>query len=171
MPDELYQEYLNELAAQHEKSAMMENSSTKALLIAYQSNNGDEIKSITAAMMCLGGMHAPIKQCWEFLRSSERRDVYPGFGNSFEKGFPKRFTALWNLATELRFEELDQSVEKLVKFVREDTKKDIYPNLGFYTALAFVDTHYRDGIGFLIKSRIDAWNEIMKRLEYKRKHV
>lgn len=171
MPDELYQEYLNELAVQHKKSAMMENSSTQALIIAYQSNNGDVIKSYTAAMMCLGGMHAPIEQCWKFLREPSQKEIYPGFGNSFEKGFPKRFTALWNLATELKLNELHQSIESIVEFVRRDTKKDIYPNLGFYTALAFVDTHYRDGIGFLIKSRIDAWNEIMKRLEYKRKQV
>jgi hypothetical protein len=171
MPDELYQEYLNELAEQHRLSASLNNSSTQALAIAYQSNNCDEIKSIAAALMCLGGMHAPIKQAWEFLRQPKVMSVYPGFGNSFEKGFPQRFNALWNLSIELRLENLPYTVEEIVRFVRAKTNKDIWPNLGFYTALGFVDKHYRDAIGFLIKSRIDEWNNIMKQLDYKTKRV
>lgn len=171
MPDELYQEYLNELAEQHIISASSGNSSTQALMIAYQSNNCDEAKAIAAAIMCLGGMHAPIKQTWEFLRTPTKRVVYPGFGNSFEKGFPQRFTALWNLAIELRFKNLPETIENIVRFVRMQTNKDIWPNLAFYTALAFVDNHYRDGIAFIIKSRINEWNNIMKRLDYTTKKI
>lgn len=171
MPDELYQEYLIELEAQHRKSAAMNNSSTQALAIAYQSNNGDIVRSYTAAMMCLGGAHAPIQQTWEFLRNPTKRKVYPGFGNSFEKGFPQRFQPIWNLSIELRLEKLPSSVEEIVRFVKLQTGKDIWPNLAFYTALGFIDHHYRDAIGFIIKARIAEWNNIIKQLDHTTKKI
>jgi citrate synthase len=156
----------------HKKSCRRDNVSTVVLKTAWDGNDGDLYKSITAAMMTLGGIHAPIKQCYamigRYLRGEPIPDYYrvPGFGSSFCKGYPDVF--LNDLRDYISLNHFDvYSVEASAKVKLRTQGKDLYPNIAFYTAaVARIEGH---GILFceklLLEARVPEWIKILEEYE------
>src|SRR5688572_2577198 len=75
----------------HAQSALRQNVSS-VVLQQVAISSGDYTKAVSAALMSLGGMHAPLIDTWKLLTSDV--DIHaifganlkiPGWGNSFEK--------------------------------------------------------------------------------------
>lgn len=79
----------------HGESAMRENCSTQALLVAAAGSRSLP-QSLIAALSTLGERHAPLKETYDFLLQPNPEEVIgqiltvggkvPGWGNSFHKG-------------------------------------------------------------------------------------
>lgn len=162
------------LIAAHVAACHRDNSSTLILKSAFDSNGGDLIKSVTAALMSIGGLHAPIKQTYVMLRKilegKQECDVIcfyelvPGFGSSFikEDNDP--------LLESLRQEFIDNHLRyynigcRITSHLKQKTKHTLYPNLAFYTAcVAHIEGH---GVQFceriLIEARVPEWINILQ---------
>jgi len=156
----------------HRKSCRRDNVSTVVLRESWNSNGQDLYKSITAAMMTLGGIHAPIKRCYVMIGRHLRNepslpyDLVPGFGSSFFKGAIDPI--LYDLSDYInvnhtQYEDIAIKIHnKLI-----DQGKNLYPNIAFYTAaVAHIE---QQGILFcekvLIEARIPEWIKILQEYE------
>jgi citrate synthase len=153
----------------HKKSALRESSSTAILKASFDSNGGDLIKSITAAMMTLGGLHAPIKHVYSMLHKIQTTGIipeyihFPGFGSSFVKG--ELDPILYDLDDELRssHKEVHAWMQKItIRLQRRN--KIIYPNIAFFTAASALIEG--EGIIFcesvVLEARVPVWIQILK---------
>ena len=172
----------------HKTAAWRDNVSTSTLRTAYRVNGHDYIKSITAAMMMLGGMHAPVKQAYllihkiiRLLRSGSDEDtinvhieslltgydIIPGFGSHFFKGeadpiLNEISEAIKDTCHPLYFHVGDIIYKHLL-----NRGKLLYPNLAFYTAaVALVENRSMTLCEqYLIEARIVEWRKILERME------
>lgn len=164
--------YRQILLEKHAMLALRENSSTLVLSTAFQSNNGDLSKSICAALMCLGGKHAPLKLMYEVIehfKTEDEKDIdclIPGFGSSFYEG-----AELEDLDEELKVvfeneefpEELRRSLAIIIKMANK-INEDLMPNIAFYNSIY---TH-ASGIGInlceveFIEARIPVWIKLLQ---------
>lgn len=131
------------LNAAHEASALRRNISHEALILATV-GSGNYIQAITAAMMTLGGTHAPlIETCLlmqvdhpeEWARQAVRHGTrVPGWGNGFVKDGPD---PLWAEVDQMVREEAGPYMVKVdaVTAVLHEAGKMIYPNPSCYTAV------------------------------------
>lgn len=157
---------VNLLFDAHDRSALRGNVSHEALKLAAI-GSGDYFKSIAAALMTLGGLHAPLERTEAFLRSPDILvavdDILsaglriPGWGNSFVRGHDP----IWE-PVRLALQEFP--VSKTIEAVTQslhDRGKDIYPNPSCYTAaVAIVEGLEPGGIGeWLILGRLHAWTQ------------
>ena len=134
---------LSVLNAAHEASALRRNPSHEALILATV-GSGSYLQAITAAMMTLGGTHAPLVETCYFLKQAQpaesvpriislRRRI-PGWGNGFVKG---EADPIWTETDQVLREaapELMAKVEAVTTALHEAGKR-IYPNPSCYTAV------------------------------------
>jgi len=166
--------YFELLINAHEVAATRDNVSTHILLEAYHANGGDMIKSITAAMMTLGGLHGPIKQVYRILtRMRQGFDVQlaiehmgsckiPGFGSSFYKGTPD--PSLHELAREILGTEYASMCVTISEYLAMQGKV-LYPNISFYTGVAAMIEGVNPRLceKYLILSRLGAWIRLLEK--------
>ena len=165
----------NALADAHRSACHRDNISTVILKESWRGNGGDLMKSITSAMMSLGGIHAPIKQTYrmieEMIHPSYKTYEYkiiPGFGSGFIKGEPDPI--LKYLHEEL--EKVDNRYIKISHYIREtflSEGKDLYPNIAFYTAAVahYLEEDIKFCERFVLETRIPEWINILKDAEEK----
>lgn len=158
---------LDALYAAHDAVALRGNLSHQSLALSAI-GSGDYFKSISAALLTLGGVHAPLWPTFQLVSSpaavehvtrlvSMGRKV-PGWGNSFVKGGPD---PAWQGCATL----LDQENPALSARIAAITRtlhglgKPVYPNPSCYTAAVAI--HYGfdiDAVGeLLIRGRLSAW--------------
>jgi citrate synthase len=149
----------------HRTSAMRNNSSSVAVLNSY-AGSGDCTKAIAAALMTLGGHHAPIESTVHFLMSDDiekATDIrlsngvpVPGWGNSFIKG---RKDDLWlEVDALLSNLPIGQKIEQVTKRLHA-AGKQIYPNPSAYTAAAAIILKCPPQFAawFFIQGRLSPW--------------
>ncbi len=149
----------------HALSAQRENASSYAVLNAY-SGSGDYAQAIAAALMTLGGNHAPLAETHDFLswQYPERflGGVIPGWGNSFVKGEEDE---IWDEVKAILVENWPIIAHKLqaVTDALHARGKIIFPNPSAYTAACALALGCpREVLPFLfIASRLPAWSTIV----------
>lgn len=131
------------LNAAHEASALRRNISHEALVLATV-GSGNYLQAITAAMMTLGGTHAPLVETCLLLqvehpeewvkRNVPRGARVPGWGNGFVKDGPD---PLWAEVDQVLRDESNHYMVKVdaVTAVLHEAGKMIYPNPSCYTAV------------------------------------
>lgn len=162
---------LDALNTAHEQSALRHNFSHDALILASL-GSGSYVQAITAAIMTIGGTHAPLLDTYRVL-SVPAEDVstsvqafvkagvkVPGWGNGFIKDVAD---PIWGEVDAL-LRESDAALMKKVDLITEALHaagKRIYPNPSCYTAAAaLVLGMPRDAIPFLfISGRLPAWTK------------
>lgn len=161
------------LVAAHQASAIRESSSTCALLLAWKSNGKDLYKSITCAIMTLGGLHAPIKHVFTMLdrilaKNQKIEDlkygIVPGFGSCFVKG--EHDPILMNLRKFVKANFFESYDEMLIiqAYLRDRKGIYLYPNIAFYTALHahLTDVKYEFCESIVIESRLPVWIDLLE---------
>lgn len=157
----------------HRESAQRPNVSSTILQACVQ-GSGRYINSICAAMLSLGGPHAPIPQTMQLLKM-ERIHIegtvkailndklkVPGWGNSFVKLKPD---PIWKEVDEhlkQHFNEWHEKIE-LVTGILHAHSKDVYANPSAYTAAASLALGIPDQVSFylVIAGRLDAWTNLV----------
>lgn len=160
----------------HADACLRDNSSTVILKSTFDSNGCDLIKSITAALMAVGGMHAPIKHAYNMIRRAKEYGVdapegapdytwVPGFGSSFVKGSPDPL--LEDLANQIynnhyQFYEIGENIRTTLC---KKKKTILYPNLAFYTACVahILEERLIFCERIFIEARIPAWIKILQK--------
>lgn len=158
---------LEALYAAHDAVALRGNLSHQSLALSAI-GSGDYFKAISAALLTLGGVHAPLWPTYQLLSTPNpvehiQRLVgmgrkVPGWGNSFIKGEPDPD---WHVcATMLEQENRDLSGKiSMMTAALHALKKPIYPNPSCYTAAVAI--HYQldiDAVGeLLVRGRLSAW--------------
>ena len=160
----------------HAASALRGNLSHQALALAAQ-GSGDYTKAIAAALMTIGGLHAPLLQTYDFLTGDPAHEVearlaakqrIPGWGNAFVKGTPD---PIWHDMDQLiRAEDpqwgltLDAVTEQLHAAGRR-----LYPNPSCYTVIAGILLGVpKPALPYLfLNGRLTAWtNEFIRVTNY-----
>jgi citrate synthase len=142
------------------------------LKAAWESNGGDLIKSITAALMTLGGLHAPVKKVYNLLYKLQHNNfdvvlcqynVVPGFGSDFVRGAPD---PMLNDTAEALYQENRELYDYGTKIHKHlgERGKVLYPNLGFYTAAVAMHEGYNVLFceKILIETRINEWIRMLE---------
>lgn len=159
----------------HRKAALRDSSSTVILKAAFDSNGGDLIKSITAAMMTLGGLHAPIKHVYSMLNKMnspngdyfcyKKLDPIPGFGSSFVSTKDPILEDLNDhIFASNKYSRIHEYKRKIESHLFETKNKSIYPNIAFYTA-AYALVEEKSILfceSILLEARMPVWIEILK---------
>ena len=158
----------------HACSALRGNISHQALSLAAL-GSGQYFQSIVAALMTLGGLHAPLAQTYAFLSTPSPADHaemflanglrVPGWGNAFVKG---REDPLWDRCREQIMEQdpgLGQKIEMVTSVLHAHGKR-LYPNPSCYTAAAGMILGYdAASVGYLfLQGRLRMWTEEFQRL-------
>lgn len=153
----------------HAIAAQRNNASTASLLNAAH-GSGDYTKAIAAALMTLGGRHAPIEATMRVLTAAEPEKyvadllgqgrMVPGWGNSFVKGKPDPD---WTEVAHL----LARGCPKLLGVIGLVTRtlheaepaKKVFPNPSCYTAAVALALDIPGVIApwLFISSRLEAW--------------
>lgn len=151
----------------HGQSALRGNLSHEALKLAAI-GSGDYVKSICAALMTIGGKHAPLAQTYDLLafhdpvgqacRLLDAGKRVPGWGNSFVRGAPD---PIWiPVADGLRSvrPDLADTIDRITDLLHGKGKL-IFPNPSCYTvAVGMEEQVHRDILAFLfIQGRLPAW--------------
>lgn len=158
---------LEALYAAHDAVALRGNLSHQALALSAI-GSGDYFKSISAALLTLGGIHAPLWPTYQLLSTPNPVDhaqrlvgmgrKVPGWGNSFIKGEPD---PEWHRVHELLMTVNPGLVLKItdVTMALIEMGKPVYPNPSCYTAAVAI--HYGldiDAVGeLLVRGRLSAW--------------
>lgn len=155
------------LGSAHDASALRHNISHDALILATQ-GSGDYVHAVTAAMMTIGGAHAPVvATCYALqhpdpsaLVSSclEKGVKVPGWGNGFVKD---GVDPLWR-EVDAMLREMDVPLMAKVDAITDALHragKLIYPNPSCYTAAVAVTSGIQtEASPFLfISGRLAAW--------------
>jgi len=158
---------LHELYKAHDAVALRGNLSHQALVLSAV-GSGDYFKALSAALLTLGGVHAPLRETYKLIASDSAtahvarmldmgRKV-PGWGNSFVKGRPDE---AWTACDALLRQEdpgLHAKITSMTAVFHEFGKK-LYPNPSCYTAAVAI--HYQveaDAVGeLLVRGRLAAW--------------
>lgn len=122
----------------HAKSALRQNVSS-VVLQQVAISSGDYTKAVSAALMSLGGMHAPLVDTWKLLTSGldiktilESNMNAPGWGNSFEKGHDD---PLWFQVRDYLAEHFNQIWQRITYVTAQlhTHGKNIFPNPSAFT--------------------------------------
>lgn len=164
---------LSALYAAHAESALRGNNSHQALVLAAH-GSGDYLKSICAALMTVGGVHAPLLDTYDLLSCEDLPAAIhrlmalgkkvPGWGNSFVKGSPD---PLWE-PVRLLLLDMDPRLSARIDSGTDclhAAGKDLYPNPSCYTAAVAILTETPREISpyLFLNGRLTAWT-----LEYLR---
>ena len=158
----------------HSESACRGNISHKALQLAAV-GSGDYLKSICAALMTLGGVHAPLLATYDLLSSlhivedvemmmSEGKRV-PGWGNAFVKGSQDPiWQPVHNLLCDINPELVNQ-IDAVTSYLHRLGKK-IFPNPSCYTAATAILIEMPRDItpSLLLNGRLPAWTDEFVRI-------
>lgn len=160
----------------HIEATKRRNASTQVFNATLEMNGEDLIKSITAALMCFGGIHAPIKQTYDMLMSINSSNYsinliknhkingkIPGFGSAFVKGEPdpmlddisKACLEFEKLNTRVDFS-IDSTISLLKTYLLHTKKKNFFPNLAFWHAVTCILLNLTDkeAVAPLIQGRV-----------------
>ena len=164
---------LDELTLAHEASAQRQNISTFTFQNVAQ-GSGDYTRGLAAALLSLGGIHAPLEQTMELLRDA-RADataadmvdsglLVPGWGNSFVKGMKDPLWIHVDAALHKDFEPLWDRLES-VTAVLHGMDVMIYPNPSAYTAAAALAVGLPDHLAayLFVVGRLDGWTSQLLR--------
>lgn len=160
----------------HSACVWRDNTSSVAVLQAA-TGSGDYTKAVAAALMTLGGRHAPIEQSMGILVMADSVKAahsflaaglkVPGWGNSFIKGGPDKS---WDEVDKLlakHFERIHSKIVAVTTYLHERGKK-VFPNPSIYTAaLALILKVPAPMAPWLfVRARLDAWTELICRSSY-----
>lgn len=161
------QTLLGALHAAHDASALRNNLSHEALVLAA-TGSGNYVQSIAAAMMTLGGLHAPVVAICAVLQMPftqeqvtqlvQQGGKMPGWGNSFLKGQPD---PAWGevdaILRELNLS-LMQKMDDITAWLHAAGKR-VYPNPGGYTAAAALTMGMQPEASpyLVVSGRLAAW--------------
>jgi citrate synthase len=162
---------LEALLRAHHQSSFRDNASSAAVANAA-SGSADVGKAIAAAILTLGGKHAPLEQTVEFLGSlrSPADQVsrllkfgtkIPGWGGTFQKDEPD---PIWQEVDLLLRRLAPELSVKLAKVSAELARHgyNLYPNPSAYTAAAalFLGVPAKLAVYLFIAGRVNAWAQI-----------
>lgn len=167
----LYEEQwlLGLLFQAHHDSCFRSNPSSVAV-INSAAGSGDISKAIAAAILTIGGQHAPLEQTYHFLEQDapENQVVWflaakqkvPGWGGSFQKD---GIDPLWkpvNFAL-YKYQSVSKKLDDVTAVLHREGKI-IYPNPSALTAAVAIALGIpAQLLSYLfIKARLDAWAEI-----------
>jgi citrate synthase len=154
----------------HRESSFRPNPSSVAVANAVH-GSGDIGKAIAAAILTVGGRHAPLEQTYYFLEHEyiagqvrsllEANQKVPGWGGSFQKD---GVDPLWVGVYDFLREWYPQIATKLDLVTIELHKqgKIIYPNPSAFTAAVAIALQVpaKLAVYLFISARLDAWAEI-----------
>lgn len=155
--------------AAHAASALRGNMSHHALVLAAMGSH-DYTKAIAAALMTLGGTHAPLLCTYDFLALSdpaaeasdllEEGQFIPGWGNGFIKGDHDPIWQDVRAILEAQYPAWFATIEDVTDVLHGHGKR-IFPNPSCYTAVAALITGMPREIVpvILIRGRLQAWTD------------
>lgn len=158
----------------HHESALRGNPSHCALVLAA-TGSGDYFKALAAALMTLGGTHAPLAQTYDLLASDRSallaQDMLfngrrvPGWGSGFVKN---EIDPIWLDCDRLIRDGYPAIAETIVSItdVLHRSGKRVYPNPSCYTAATALALGVpREAIGeILVRGRLNAWTTEYQRV-------
>lgn len=159
------QSLLQELFAAHSKSTFRNNISSQVAVHAAV-GSGSYTNGISAAILTLGELHAPLLQTIDFLNIIRSEPLMslpegkiPGWGNSFVKG---QKDPDWLNVDEL-IREMDPQLYSRIEGVTNMLHKEgktIFPNPGCYTAASAIILKMPPKISpyLFIAARLEAWS-------------
>lgn len=151
----------------HAKSAVRDNIST-SVLQQVAAGSFDYGKSVAAAILTTGGMHAPLMDSYGVLmtdisqveKAAEVSRI-PGWGNSFEKGKPD---PIWSpVETFLRehFTNISDKIDAVTQML-QGKGRDVYPNPSVMTAAVGMALQMPPQVltWFFIAGRLTTWSAL-----------
>lgn len=161
-----------ETLAAHHRSALRANVSTVALQNAALGSN-NYVQSIVAALVTLGGAHAPILNTIRFLRLPERERKesveqhvvngwrVPGWGNSFVQGRPDPIWERVQQLLEKTWPDIWEAISKTTEWLHK-LNKQVWPNPSAYTAAAAMALNIPEHLAeyLFVVGRISAWTAL-----------
>lgn len=154
----------------HHQCALRDNASSA--IVKAMAQLGKPINdAFAAALLTMGGKHAPIAQAQRYFTRFRMEDVpdlpliVPGFGSAWYRGeVDPLIDAFLNEIVYATDEsaEIVNDLDVYVEYVRKHTGKNIYPNAAMATAVANIAMK-RDpclGMGLVIQGRVAAWEII-----------
>jgi citrate synthase len=166
---------VDELEIAHRRSAMRSNASTVALKNAAGGSGCLEM-ALAAALLTLGGRHAPIPKIYrlldqpvsKLLETVEERlcnkEKIEGWGNSFFKFQPDPDWVKVHQAIVENFPEMAQKLNGVTELL-DAYKKKIHPNAGAYTAATAIILGIPAEISsyLLISARLPVWADLAQK--------
>lgn len=172
----------------HQEAARRDNASTQILLASYQSNGNNLIGAITAAMNMLGGLHAPIKQTYWWIKdllqdnsdveymTADRKYIpefksvkgrVPGFGSSFTYYEDPILIEVYHY-----FSIHHENYILMMTDMRQSLKhhgNELHPNIAFYTAAVALIEGIPINLceSLVLEARLPVWIELLNELEKK----
>lgn len=167
---EAEKQLLQAVFAAHDASTQRRNVSSDAVAFA-SIGSGDYTKAISAALACIGGLHAPVIQAMALLDSpmsyliarqivADGKKV-PGFGNSFYRGIPDELWIGVSEALRLNAPDLHDKIERITTELHSLGKK-IYPNPGCFTAATAIVLGIPAPVApwIFVAGRLTGWTKI-----------
>ena len=151
----------------HHQCAMRDNASSQ--IVKAMAQLGKPINdAFAAALLTMGGKHAPIAQAQRYFNRFRMEDIpdlppiVPGFGSAWYRG--EKDPLIDAFLNEIVYAtdespEIVNDLDVYTEYVRKHTGKNIYPNAAMATAVANIALK-RDsclGMGLVIQGRITAW--------------
>jgi citrate synthase len=133
--------------------------------------SGSIAKAIAAAILTLGGKHAPLEQTYLFLSLEDpaaqvqallaRGEKVPGWGGSFQKDGVDPIWEPVRLALAAQCAALSQKLDEVTAALHRQGKV-IYPNPSAYTAAVALALEVPPSLSvyLFISARLDAWANI-----------
>lgn len=154
----------------HVQSTQRENLSTQAILACACSGVG-YTEAIAAALLTLGGTHAPIKQAIFTITHPETEAEIPGvvkdggriagWGNSFVKGKPD---PIWNEVYDILSSDFPGIITRIASITSalHAAGANVFPNPACYTAATAIVTGMPEAVAayLFVGSRLGAWTEL-----------
>ena len=162
---------LQALLQAHSDSALRGNISHKALQLAAAGSH-NYIQSICAAMLTLGGTHAPLLATYDLLvdpRPDAAAEILlmegkrvPGWGNAFVKDRPD---PLW-IPVEALLSDATRATIMSVTDALHGHGKHIFPNPSCYTAACAIEMNMPREIApyLFVSGRLGAWTQEYARM-------
>ena len=155
----------------HYQSAFRANTSS-VLVANCADSSGDISKSFCAAVMSMGGKHAPLEATVHFLSYKDPCQLVPmmlkegqkipGWGGTFQKGQPDQ---LWHEVDMFLWEHFGEMATRIADVTDEldrHLEERIHPNPSAYTAASAILVGMKAKLVpyLFIASRLDAWAQI-----------
>lgn len=155
----------------HFHSCFRNNSSTNVLANTYE-GSGSYSKALSAALLTLGGKHAPLEKIIGVLATPfgesvaahhiKEKSKMPGWGNSFIRGERDPVWLKVDNCLKEKFPEMYEKITKITK-VLHDNGKEVYPNPGCYTAALILLLEVPSQIAeyIFIEARLVGWTQVI----------
>lgn len=173
-----HEQLLAALFEAHHKVCFRDNISS-ATIVNAMTGSGSYVQAVAAAILTLGGLHAPIVQTMRLLElydpASEasamlkRGQLVPGWGGSFQKDGPD---PVWQPVEALLPVPMRQKLDSVTQALHAAGKR-IYPNPSAYTAATAIllDIPEQLATSLLIRGRLSGWTEIAASVVKSRRFV